>query len=257
MIDKCSTSGTKYGTGMRQSWICTDMYVCVRNMCVLVFDFPGCHQLETNQTNVYRHHQQSTVASCCVWGLSDYMSVRFAWSVLLSLSTSGALSFISQEPVMWKHMSPAFMCYSMNVNTAHVKCFGQRCVYGSEICIKSRLPWHTFCVIIKGGLGLKAISEVFKRDLCTQIRPIRALPRVKTSSEQQHMSPFCGAEFLNVCARARSRPWGKELLAQVRHVYPRRRWERGRQRHLWWQPYRALGILRGQKNKLYWLKHRG
>lgn len=61
------------------------------------------------------------------------------------------------------------------------------------------------------------------------------------------MSLFCGVEFPNVCVRARSRPWGKELLAYERHVYPRRGWERGRQRHLWWQPYRAPGLLRGWK----------
>lgn len=33
------------------------------------------------------------------------------------------------------------------------------------------------------------------------------------------------------------------------HVYPRRRWERGRPRNLWWQPHRATVLLRGLKKK--------
>lgn len=67
---------------------------------------------------------------------------------------------------------------------------------------------------------------MFKRILkanLTQKKPISANSGNGSPFEKQHVSVLRNAEFLNVCIRARSRPWGKEILAQQRHVYPRRR----------------------------------
>lgn len=114
-----------------------------------------------------------------LWDLHDPCCLLLAGRWVLSVgSPSCSIIFL------------AFICYTPGVNEADLNFFGQNCVYGSEVWIKVRLPWHTSLLLSREILEWK----LFKRSLNQIFHPNP--PNQNKSTKQERVWATPHASFL-------------------------------------------------------------